>query len=174
MNRLLLLLLACLIINFLYGQKNPDRVYDGVYVGYEEMCTISKKGKKVCYTNPAETKRKWFRLSKLNIVGDSAFLDQNPISIYKKDTQYSASDGGFYYFTGKLTRKDFAVSIELNFTKCDYCAMPISTDPKESSFPWKKSYSCSITDQGLLLNGIHFTKITEPERLTSEWTDRTK
>src|SRR4051794_16141805 len=81
-----------------------DTSLNGVYIGLEEL---------PFRVDPAKPKWKWFHLSYLKIKGDSVFLDQSPVSIYKKDTSFSASDGGFYYYSGKLFKVDTTLTINL-------------------------------------------------------------
>ncbi len=85
---------------------------NGLYVGLEDM------GAQVDQSKP---KWKLYHLSYLKIKGDSVNLDQSPISIYKIDTSFSASDGGFYYYSGTLTTSDTTIEINLKETSCDYC-----------------------------------------------------
>jgi hypothetical protein len=95
--------------------------FDGLYVGLEEMCWTDSAGKKECYIDPANSKRKWYHLTYIKIKGDSAFVDQNPVSIYKKDTGFSASDGAFYYYSGLFKTKDTTIIFNLTELFCDYC-----------------------------------------------------
>jgi hypothetical protein len=159
MNKLFFAFLACLTFKSSHGQS----YLDGIYIGFEEMCRTLENGKKECYTDPSQPRRKWFRLTHLKITGDSAFADQSPVSIHKKDTLYSSSDGGFYYYTGIVIRKEATIFIDLKFDKCDYCAMPVEANTENKTFPWTKSYSCTLTDQGLLINGIIFLKTSGQE-----------
>ena len=55
------------------------------------------------------------------------WVHQNPISIYKRDTVWSSSDGGFYSYKGKITVDGGQFVINLKMTKCDYCPVPIDT-----------------------------------------------
>src|SRR5437868_2652618 len=90
-----------------------DSKLDGVYVGLEPMCWTLKNGTKECYSDPAKPKRKWYHLTFLKIQGDTIFADQSPITIYKKDTLYSSSDGAFYYYHGHINQSDTTATIKL-------------------------------------------------------------
>ena len=73
------------------------------------------------YGDPANPQYKWYHLSELTIRGDSVFLEQSPVTFFKKDTIFSASDGGFYYYRGTLeTYKGKTVAL-MTLTNCDYC-----------------------------------------------------
>jgi hypothetical protein len=100
-----------------YGQGKLD----ATYVGLEEMCYTDSTGIKDCYTDPSNPKWKWYHLSFLKLKGDSVFMQQNPIAIHKKDTTFSASDGGFYYYSGTFSSSDTALVINLKEISCDYC-----------------------------------------------------
>lgn len=119
--RNLLVILSLLILETTLGQT-----IKGKYVGLEEMwCEINSKGKKECYQDPSYPKHKWFRLSQLTFNGDSVFLYQSPIALYKKDTVFSASDGGFYNYKGTYNIEKGIMFINLDLDHCDYCPTPV-------------------------------------------------
>ena len=62
-----------------------------------------------------------YHLCHLTFKGDSVSLEESPISIYKKDTMYSASDGGFYSYVGKVRYIDGSAYLDLKLKTCDYC-----------------------------------------------------
>lgn len=73
------------------------------------------------YGDPAKPKYKWYHLSELTIKGDSVFLEQSPVAIFNKDTIFSASDGGFYYYAGTVQLFKGQTVADLTLTTCDYC-----------------------------------------------------
>ena len=103
-------------------KKLTNTSVNGIYKGLEEICWTDSTGRKECFIDPTNSESKWYHLGILKIKGDSAFLDQNPVSINNEDTSYSASDGGFYYYKGTTNIKDSVVSISLEEVLCDYCA----------------------------------------------------
>jgi hypothetical protein len=137
---------------------------NGTYVGLEEICYVLKDGTKECYTDEANPKRKWYHLTYIKIKGDSVFVDQSPINIYKKETIYSASDGAFYYYRGKM--KDSVINVELSY--CDYCGIPAENSPNAYLFPNTKRYPFTSTTGGLLINGYLFKRTDSKEQLMSE------
>lgn len=141
-----------------------DTNLNGTYLGVEEICYALKDGTKECYTDDDNPKRKWYHLTYIKIKGDSVFVDQSPINIYKKDTAYSASDGGFYYYRGKM--KDSLINLELSY--CDYCAIPAEDSPNAYLFPNTKRYPFTSTTGGLLINGYLFKRTNSKEQLMSE------
>lgn len=135
-----------IVTSFRYGIPTKT------FVGLEEMCS-SYDGKKDCYTDPSKPKYKWYRLSKLTFRGDSVFLEQSPVAIYKKDTLHSASDGGFYYYKGTYEEKADSIVINLRFHRCDYCPQPVG--------PIKPNYRAKFltakkTDNGFIIDGYLF------------------
>lgn len=90
-NYLLLIIFTTLLFNQTFGQSKPK----GPFIGVEERKD---------YSDPANRKYKWYHLSKVTFKGDSVFLEQSPVAVYKKDTIFSASDGGFYSYAGILQK----------------------------------------------------------------------
>jgi len=140
---------------------NSSNLLTGVYVGLEKMPYL---------IDPSNPKKVWYHLTYLKIKGDSAFLDQSPISIYKKDTTFSASDGGFYYYKGILIKTDTTLKIRLKEIFCDYCGEKVK---KGIDGRWIrdcriKEYFAKKTVKGIFLNGNLFTKTNRKENLISE------
>jgi hypothetical protein len=98
-KKILFYIISCFCLTSTFSQKNK---LDGVYIGLEPMCWTLKDGTKECYSDPARPKRKWFHLTYFKIQGDTIFADQSHISIYKKDTLHSSSDGAFFYYHGHI------------------------------------------------------------------------
>ena len=138
-----------LILVYLFtvqGQQSPP--LSGTYTGLLEICTM-KNGKKTCYTDPEYPKYKWYHLSELTFRDSVVSLAQFPVAIDGKDTIYSASDGGFYYYSGKYTENKDVLTIDLQLTSCDYCTR---------SYPRKKTLRAIRKADGLLINDVLFTK----------------
>jgi hypothetical protein len=136
---------------------------NGAYVGFEEMCeTDSITGKKSCYMD-SNPKEKWFYKSYLQVKSDSVFLDQSPVTINGKDTSFSASDGGFYYYKGLIKHKDKLVVIKLVEYACDYCGELVkkNADGTFTRIYRKKKLSGSLENGALILNGITFRKLAK-------------
>lgn len=124
---------------------------DGLYIGLEEIGTL---------IDPSKPELKWYHLSYLKIEGNSVSLDQRPISIYKKDTAFSTSDGGFYYYSGTLIPTDTTLEINLTESSCDYCGeiMKKNADGTLTRQFRIKRYLGKLTNDGILINGYLFTK----------------
>jgi len=92
--------------------------------------------------------------------GDSVYLDQSPISIYKTDTSFSASDGGFYHYSGTLISSDTTIEISLKETSCDYCGelMKKKADGTLEREYRTKKYLGKLTDKGIIINKYLFVR----------------
>jgi hypothetical protein len=133
------------------------------FVGYEPiMWNKDKDGNEtnVDFENP---KQKWYHKNILRIKNDSVFLDRIPVSKIGKKTFYSSSDGGFYYYKGKLTKENSQTKIELTEIGCDYCAVQVSEN-KNEIIPKKKLYG-KITEEGIEVNNVKITEIEYSEFL---------
>ena len=84
------------------------------------------------YGDLAKPQYKWYHLSELTFKGDSVFLEQSPVAIFKKDTIFSASDGGFYSYRGTLETYKAKIIASLALANCDYCPFQVVrfTPPK--------------------------------------------
>jgi hypothetical protein len=140
-----------------------DTSLNGLYAGLEYMGTS---------TDPVYPGKvfKAYHLAYLKIRGDSVFLDQNPIFVHKNDTSYSASDGGFYYYSGTLTKTHTTVLFNLKELFCDYCGVPVETKPDGTQQPIKrkKQLKGRITDKGFIIDGYLYSRTTKKEDLISE------
>jgi len=141
-------------------------VLDGFYTGLEEMCSMDSTGRKECYTDPARPERKWYHVGMLLIRGDSVFLDQRPISIgNENDTAWSASDGGFYFYSGTFVRTDTGVVFNLKEISCDYCATAVkmrrdgTTEPVENT----RQLAGRIIEKGFIIKGYHYVRTKQED-----------
>jgi hypothetical protein len=142
--------------------RTPLPLQNSYFVGLEEKCWVNEKGKKECYTDPANPQRKWYNYSEVRLKGDSVFVDQMSVAIYKKDTAWSASDGGFYYWTGTWQQDGSSILLDLTELYCDYCPRRVGAQKRT------KLWYGRITDQGILINGQLFRASILNEPLDSE------
>lgn len=146
-----------------YSQKKTEQTF----IGYEKICW-QKVGKDSCVNYLSEIpNQKWYHENILKIRNDSVFLDKNPISKIDKKTIFSASDGGFYYYSGIIKRTKSEVKIELTELYCDYCAEEVSDNSKPIK---KRKLIGKITKKGIQINGIYYTEVkSRKEKLISEY-----
>ena len=157
-----------LVILICFGREvRAQNNLDGYYKGLEPNCDTLENGIIQCYPDAHHKKWKMYHLTEIKIQGDSVFADQSPVSIYKKDTSFSASDGAFYYYHGHMKQNDSIVNIQLKLIFCDYCGIP---GPTITAFwpPSVKNWNCKKTKDGLLINGYLFRKTNQKEAMTSE------
>ena len=178
MKRFILILAVLTITNISFGQSHIDSIcteyptrskwlalfekahIDSIYSGLQEICWNNGKREKQCYTDPTKPKRKWYHLTTIAFSGDSVFVKQSPVSINKKDTLYSASDGGFYYYTGIVIKNNKnVVIINLTETHCDYCTMPTETQEDGKKVERRKTFIAAITTAGLTINKQQFRRV---------------
>jgi hypothetical protein len=148
-----MIIILILISNFCFPQD-----FNGYYVGLEKMCNKNEKGKRECY----DPTKKWYHLNHLYIDQDSAFLYQEPITLKNRDTLYSASDGAFYYFAGKINDDGENKTITFTLTSCDYCVWPIIIIDTLSntyiSAPIIKKYQIITKNNKLTINKVRYSK----------------
>ncbi|MVT39402.1 hypothetical protein GO495_02285 [Chitinophaga oryziterrae] len=161
MKKILFIMLVCCFPLISIAQTSLN----GFYIGLEEMCSTDSAGLKECYTDPGHPERKWYHLTQMTIHGDSIFWDQSPISVYKKDTLHSASDGAFFYYKGAFNRNKDLLTINFTEISCDYCATEVITqsDGAEVEVKRTRQLVATVTNKGILINGYLFTK-RKPKR----------
>lgn len=167
MKQIFLLFIAILITTLSIGQSK----FDNTYIGTEKICWQRIKKDSCDNTLNFNRKWKWYHLNILKIKGDSVFLDQSPISIYKKDTSFSASDGAFYYYHGIVTKQtDTTFYINLTEIFCDYCGELVEKqkDGTTKRVYRTKTYLCKLTKDGFWANDIFYKKTKSKDNLISE------
>lgn len=89
----------------------------GHYLGMDYMGKMA--------VTPEDTTDRWYHENKLTIRGDSLTLTSVPVVFYEgRPKAYSASDGGFYEFRGKIMRQDKQLIAKLQLTSQDYVLTP--------------------------------------------------
>jgi len=104
-----------MIFALLLSVKSYGQIIYGYYIGFESIGKISDKGN-------------WYHMNHLLIKGDTVLLYKQPIQIVKKDTLYSVSDGGFYYYRGNFFENDNKLQVSFSLTECDYCLLELIVD----------------------------------------------
>jgi len=71
--------------------------------------------------NFGEPGQKWFQQNQLIIKSDQVWLSQDPFYIDKNGRRYSsASDGGFFYWSGRIVNRDGKLVIRMKLINADY------------------------------------------------------
>jgi hypothetical protein len=169
----------CFFFILISLNASAQRSLDGIYQGVQPKYWTLKNGKKILWKDTERKNHYWYSLMYIKIRGDSVFLDESPVTIYKQDTMYSASDGGFYYYTGIHKMNDSLINFSLRELYCDYCGIP---KIKDADGNWVKeiryrTYNVKQVNNDLIINGSLFKKIRQDLILLSEgtapkfWTD---
>jgi hypothetical protein len=91
-------------------------------VGLESMESITPEDKNI----------KWFHENHLVIKNGLVSLSKSPICIKNGQKWYSASDGGFYIYSGKLKKERKEYYIEIKLKQADYVARRIRFNPEKA------------------------------------------
>ena len=166
MKEFVTFIFSFLVLNIGFAQTDID----GMYVGLEKICWRTSKTGECLNTLEPNSRVNWFHENLLKIKGDSAFLDQNPISIHKKDTAYSASDGAFYYYKGTVTKTGTTIVVNLTLLFCDYCAEieEPQVDGTYKKVIRTKTLNGRITDKGIVFGNSLYKKTTKTYLFVSE------
>lgn len=170
MSKSILIFLLLILFN---GNDRIDSL-DGYYSGLEKLCWETDKNGNCINTTEMNPGFKWYHENKILIKGDNIFMDQNPLSIATEDQKkyYSASDGGFYYYSGKITKKDKLYYFDLTQLYCDYCPEEVVKQPdgsyKKVEKEIKKQLTGKIVDGKLVIDGNTYIKIQPKFKLNSE------
>lgn len=134
---------------------------DSVYVGLLEICWTDKDGVKECFLDPGRPKWKWYHYTVIKFSKDSVFVEQTPVMILKKDTLFSSSDGGFYFYTGSFSKKGTILLIDLVETYCDYCGVltELKEDGTRAVVQRRKKIEAIFKSKKLSIDGQTFRKL---------------
>ncbi|OGX82203.1 hypothetical protein [Hymenobacter coccineus] len=87
-----------------------------MYVGLAEMKGYPAE-------NPGD---KWYHENIVYIRPDSLFLEGNPVVVHRNgDKGYSASDGGFYSYSGRIDTAGGGLTAQLRMFSHDYIGLPV-------------------------------------------------
>lgn len=133
------LLLAALMICL--GQAHAQTPTQGIYIGWERGGDLTPDVKGDAF----------YHLHELSIRGKDLVIKISPIFIEKGEMTYSASDGGFFTYKGKITRKGSKFQVKMQITDSDYSGVPSGGWPK-LDVPLKVTSEVQLS-----LNGISYT-----------------
>ena len=149
----------------------------GRYVGLAEM-----KG------FPAEKPGdRWYHENIVYIRPDSLFLEGNPVVVHRNgEKTYSASDGGFYSYSGRIDTSGGQLTAHLRLLSHDYIGLPVfikdtvaaktlSLDElvkrglavRDSSI-YKRTYSIYLTPKGFEMDSVHYVPF-KADSLSKVW-----
>jgi hypothetical protein len=88
---------------------------DGLWLGYERL-------EKMPFENKGD---RWFYENRLSIADGAVRLQKLPAVRNGKRITYSASDGAFPVFRGRLVARDGSIIAVLEIESCDYCGQVV-------------------------------------------------
>lgn len=97
----------------------------GTYTTMEEMCWVNSAGARKCYGPP----KTWFHEKTLVIKQDSLYIRSVPVVMENGEKLYSASDGGFMYYTGTVHCDKKGLIARYAIRRCEYCGLKTRKDP---------------------------------------------
>lgn len=153
------------VVNTIQEQVSP---IDGYFIGVEEMCVTDENGKKHCYGETEDGQSKWYRRRAVTIKGGSVHVVDSPIRIIGQDTLYSASDGGFYYYSGTFIQTDSVYIAEVTLYETLYALPEKVRNPEtgEEEEVLTKVWQIKQSGNDLLINGLLYKRsINELQRL---------
>jgi hypothetical protein len=87
----------------------------GAYLGLESMGPSHRD------VTPDDITDRWYHENRLTIRGDSVFLERVPVVVDKDGEKgYSASDGGFYSYQGRIRQYPDSLVAHLRLVNSDY------------------------------------------------------
>jgi hypothetical protein len=125
-----------------------DSLEGKTLIGYVPMNLILDKEK---------PNHKWYYKTELTFKSDSVYIQKSPVSIHESDTTYSASDGGFYKYSGTW-KDDTKFEINAVEVSCEYCPESYRKDRNGDlkKVVRKLNYKGKKTIDGLQINGTVF------------------
>ena len=159
MKTVLNTLFFILILVSCNSKKIDSKNSETLFLGYEKIGILNE-------SNPEMV---WFYETLIKFKNDSVFIDQNPISVNKKDTLYSSSDGGFYYFKGTQTENLGKIKILTKEIACDYCptALKKNSEGNFEKISREKNFEAEKISNGLQIQNQIFKK-AKNRKLRSE------
>jgi len=106
--------------------------YRDAYIGYEPIRHMSSPGDA------------WYYQGALRVNGSTIELYKSPVSCQNNELSWSASDGGFFWYQGKINENGIAT---LTLLKCDYCLEPAAHSGKTGIIREQISYPSPGTVQ---------------------------
>ena len=120
---------------------------DGTYVGLQAET----------YVDPGDPKAKWFHENRLLIRNDDAILDKVPVVVSHGKKGYSASDGGFFTYRGRFSKKDGQIFVALRLCQSDYVLFPAD---KHDQYTEIKTYLVKVISGRLEFDGVTYKPAT--------------
>jgi hypothetical protein len=126
----------------------PPAEFVDAYIGYAPMPE---------FTAAAPSGEVWYRQNAIRRVGKEIFLYQSAVVCRKGELWASSSDGGFYWYRGRLEGVAPDQRVRLVLDHCDYCIEP------PGGFPMAAPQAIAFPDpRTVVLDGVRHGKDTKP------------
>lgn len=135
---------SCLLLAALMafiGQVQAQTLTQGIYIGWEKGGDLTPDVKGDVF----------YRLHELTIKGTDLTIEISPVFIEKGEIGYSASDGGFRTYKGKISQNGDKYQVKMQVTDAQYVLVPAGGWPK-LNVPLE-----AISEVQLRLNGVSYT-----------------
>jgi len=132
----------------------------GSYIGLEKMESLS----------PEEPLTNWFHENTLFVKNNELILDQYPLTIRKGVKTYSASDGGFLTYRGRIFSTKSGTYVALRLIDSDYVAFRM--EPKECE-PYSRItvFPVKIANREISINGVVYRSKSISAEQRETWTN---
>ncbi|MDH3976645.1 MAG: hypothetical protein OEV42_20470 [Deltaproteobacteria bacterium] len=139
MNRKVIISIIFLLV-CIASPLNASEIINGTYIGWKKIGDLS----------PHDKSEVWYHEHKLTIKGGAATISASPRTIKNGKLFYSASDGGFFKYEGKIIFGANQPEIVIKVVDCDYCGKPVGG--------WKeKKYPITIEDEvSFIFNSVRY------------------
>ena len=105
------------------------------------------------HVDPEDPKARWFHENRLLIRNDDAILDKVPVVVSHGKKGYSASDGGFFTYRARFSRKDGQIFVALRLCQSDYLVFPAD---KHDQYIEIKTYPVKIVSDRIEFDGVTY------------------
>jgi hypothetical protein len=123
--KLKIILTIYILLSIIASEINANEIVEGVYIGWKKISDLS----------PYDKGEVWYHEHKLVVKGNEIKINAFPRVIKNGRLNYSASDGGFYTYEGKIyndnNKKPY---VKLKVINCDYCPVPVSGKWPENNY----------------------------------------
>jgi hypothetical protein len=131
---------------------------DGEFIGLQKSENISHD----------EPNSKWFYENIFVVRGTEMTLDMQPVVFHNGKKAYSASDGGFLSYRGKLFNKNGQLFVSLRIFQSDYIAFP---EGPRFCEPYSQLFTHPVKQvNGVIeINGLHYKHTSLPAEQLNEF-----
>lgn len=141
------------------GRAALPSAINGTYVGLEKMESLS----------PEDPFTDWYHESTLFIRNNEVVIDKQPVTFRKGKKTYSASDGGFLTFRGRIFFREHRRYVALRLVDSDYVMFRIGPGECE---PYSKIdvFPMRISGKEIEVHGVRYKPKPISAQMIQVWT----